>query len=238
MANFNRLITLNSVVGDVMGQLGLIPPITLVDSQDRTAIQMWALANQAGEKLLNEGTWQVLSKEMTIVTDGVTVAYPLPEDFDHFVQDAAWNRTTRLPAVGSLTEGEWQQLKARNLGGTTFAMLFQVVNDTVEFYSVGTTPQTIVLPYMGRGWARSAQGALKDKLDANDDVILYDPSLFKAALKFEFMVAKGFDAQAAFQAYTRCLQAAQAKEAPARTLTLTTRGYPFLSEVNLPHFGV
>ena len=238
MSNFNRLITLNSVVGDVMGQLGLVPPLTVVDSQDRTAIQMWALANQAGEKLLNEGTWQMLTKEMTIVTDGVTVSYPLPEDFDNFAQDASWNRTTRLPALGGLTEVEWQQLKARNLGGTTFAMLYQVVNDTVEFYDVGTTVQTIVLPYMGRGWARSAQNDLKDRLTANDDVILYDPSLFKAALKFEFMVAKGFDAQAAFQAYRSCLAAAQAKQAPARTLTLSRNDYPYISEVNLPYFGV
>jgi hypothetical protein len=237
MANFNRLITLNTAVTDVMGSMGLAVPTDVTASQDKTVIQMRYLANKVGLELINENDWQILNKDMTITTDGVTLTYDLPTDWDHFFQDAAWNQTNRLPAIGSLTNQEWAQIKARNLGGTTFACLYIVQNDQLTFYSVGTTPQTIVLPYISRGWVKDAQGVYKDNLSANDDVILFDPTLFKAALKLAWQIDKGFDSSAAKLAYDAALSAAQGKEVPARTLTLSTPSYPYLSINNLPITG-
>lgn len=237
MATFNRLITLNTAVSELMGSMGLLAPADVTASTDKTVIQMRYLANKVGEELLNENSWQVLDKDWTITTDGVTLTYDLPADWDHFYQDASWNQTTRMPTVGSLTNQEWAQLKARNLGGTTFAMLYIIQNDQLTFYSVGDTPQTIVLPYVSRGWVRSALGVLKDNLAANDDVILYDPALFKAALKRAWQMDKGFDSTAAQLAYKDALNAAISKELPARTLTLATPQYPYISINNLPITG-
>ena len=237
MATFNRLITFNTAVSDVMGSLGLVPPSDVVASQDKTAIQLRYLANRVGPELINENPWQVLDKEFTIVTDGVTVTYDLPVDFDHFYQDAAWNRTNRMPAVGSLTTQEWAQITARNLGGTTFAWLYIIMNDQITFFDVGTTPQTIVLPYVSRGWVRTAADVLTDQLTANDDTILFDPTLFKAALKLAWQIEKGFDSSAAQIAYNKALSAATGKELPARTLSLSTVQYPYISANNLPFTG-
>jgi len=237
VADFNRLITLSTAVSEVMGSMGLLPPIDTTASLDKTVIQMRYLANKVGLELMNENSWQVLNKNFTIVTDGVTKTYDLPVDFDHFFQDAAWNQTNRLPAIGSLTNQEWAQITARNLGGTTFAYLYIVQNDQLTFFSVGTEPQTLVLPYISRGWVRSAAGTLKDNLSVNDDVILYDPALFKAALKRAWLMDKGFDSTAANIAYKDALDAATGKEAPSRTLTLRAMQYPYLSVVNLPFTG-
>jgi hypothetical protein len=237
VATFNRLITFNTAVSDVMGSLGLVPPSDVVTSQDKTAIQMRYLANKVGLELINENSWQVLDKDWTIVTDGVTLTYDLPVDFDHFHQDAAWNRTNRMPAVGSLTNQEWAQITARNLGGTTFAWLYIINNDQLTFFNVGTTPQTIVLPYVSRGWVRTAAGVLTDQLVNSNDVILFDPTLFKAALKLAWQIDKGFDSSAAQKAYDKALSAATGKEVPARTLSLSVEQYPYISANNLPFTG-
>jgi hypothetical protein len=237
MANFNRLITLNTAVSDVMGELGLLAPQDVTASTDKNVIQMRFLANRVGLQLINEASWQILDKDWTITTDGVTLDYPLPEDFDHFYQDASWNTTNRLPAIGSLTAQEWAQIQARNLGGTTFACLYIIRNDVLTFFSVGDTPQTIVLPYVSRGWVRAATGALKDNLDANDDAILFDPTVFRAGLKLAWQMEKGFDSTAAKLAYDAALSAATGKEAPARTLSLGSPSYPFISGLNLPVTG-
>lgn len=237
MATFNRLITLNTAVTELMGSMGLPIPTDVTSSVDKTVIQMRYLVNRVGEELMNENEWQILDKEMVIVTDGVTLTYPLPDDFGRFYDDAAWNQTTRLPALGALTQQEWAQIKARNLGGTTFAMLYTIQNDTLTFYSVGTTPQTLVFPYVSRGWVRSAAGVLQDRALLNDDVILYDPTLFKAVLKRAWLMDKGFDSTAADLAYRTALAAAIGKEAPARTLSLRTTGYPYLSIDNAPITG-
>lgn len=238
MANFNRLITLNTAVTEVMGSMGLTVPTDVTASLDKTVIQMRYLCNKVGLELINENSWQVLDRDWTITTDGVTLTYDLPEDFDHFYQDAAWNQTNRLPAIGSLTNQEWAQITARNLGGTTFACLYIINNDKLTFFSVGTTPQTIVLPYVSRAWVRTADGTTyKDNLSANDDVILFDPALFKAALKLAWQIDKGFDSSAAKLAYDSALSAATGKELPSRTLTLGNPSYPFISGLNLPVTG-
>jgi hypothetical protein len=236
VADFSRNITGQKAVTDVIKVLGLTPPTSIADSTDRTAQQMWTLATEVGQQLLDEDDWQVLSKEFVITTVAGVTVYDLPADFNTFFNDASWNRTQRLPVLGSLSQGEWQMLKARNLGGTTFAMMYIITDNTVSFYSVGDGGQTVVIPYRSRAWVLSGDGATpRDNLIYNDDVILYDPQLFKSALKLSWEVAKKFDTTASVLEYNRVLAAAKAKDSPARTLSLARRaGYPYLGYINIP----
>lgn len=233
--SFARYQTLATLVSSTLASLGLAAPTTIVGSSDRTAEQMVSLANDLGQFLLNEGDWQMLDEDLTITTVIGDATYPLPADFNGFVQDAQWNRTTRLPAIGSLTEQEWQMLKARQLAGTTFTMLFRVVDDEVEFYDTPSTVQTIVLPYKSRGWVRSAANVRKDSATANDDVILYDPLMFRLGLRLFWMESKQFDTTTAKAAFKSALDAAKSKDKPARTLTLNSNAsYPYLGVINIP----
>jgi hypothetical protein len=236
VANFSRNITGQEAVSTVMATLGLAVPGVIAGSTDRTAQQMWALATEVGQQLLDEDDWQILSKEFTINTVAGVVDYPLPDDFNTFFNDASWNRTQRLPVLGSLSQGEWQMLKARNLGGTTFAMMYIITDNTVKFYSVGDGGQTVVIPYRSRAWAVSNDRLTpRDSLQFNDDFVLYDPQLFKAGLKVAWMTTKGFNTEAATSEYNRILAAAKAKDSPARTLSLARRaGYPYLGYINIP----
>ena len=154
--------------------------------------------------------------------------------------DTIVSRTSKLPAIGSLTQPEWQEIKARSLGGTTIALLYQVSTEKVVFYSVPSVTNTLVFPYNSRGWARAVNGTTyRDNLQANDDVILYDPQLFKVALKRAWFQAKRFDMAAVNIEYKRALDNAKAKDTVARTLTLdrggTQRG--LLGGLNIPETG-
>jgi hypothetical protein len=220
MANFSRRITGKTAVSDVLTIIGLPVPATIAGSQDKTVKQLWQLATEVGQQLMDEYDWETLHAEMQITTVPGTTVYPLPDDFDGFVDDASWNRTQRLPAIGSLTEVEWQTLKARNLGGTTFAMMYIVANGAVEFYDVGSTPQLVALPYRSRGWVRAVNGDYRDALQADDDVIMYDPQLFKVMLKLAWQTAKGFDVTGTTAEFLRVLSNAKDKDAPSRTLSL------------------
>ena len=234
---FNRRVTGGQAVRDVMQSIGLTAPPTIYDSNDKTAKQMWRLATEIGQQLIDQYDWQALGKEFTITTDGVTLDYDLPVDFNNFISDSEWNRTTRLPMIGSLQQFEWQMLQARSLGGTTVALMYIIDDEQVRFYSVGTTAQTLVLPYSSRGWVVEADGVTKrDNLHADDDVILYDPQMFKAALKVAWFSSRGFDTSAVTAEYNRCYQAAVAKDAPGRSLTLNRNGINsnLLGVLNIP----
>lgn len=236
MSNFARRITGFTAVTDVLRILGLPVPTTAAGSTDKTVLQMWQLASEVGQQLLDEHDWQILHADMTITTIPGQTIYPLPEDFAGFGDDTSWNRTNRLPAIGSLTEVEWAMLKARNLGGTTFAMMYIISNDVVEFYDVGSTPQVVVLPYASRGWVLAADNTTRrDTLQQDDDHILFDPQLFKVALKLAWQTAKGFDVSGTAAEMQRVLSNAKDKDAPARTLSLKKGANGvLLNQINIP----
>lgn len=238
MADFTRRITGSAAVSSVMRSIGLTPPPLIAGSTDETAAQMWELATDVGQQLCDTYDWQWLLREHTITTVPGQELYPLPEAFNGYFEDSQWNQTSRLPVIGALTEPEWQMLKARNLAGTTFTLMFRIIADEVEFYEVTNTPQVIVLPYRSRGWVESVTGTPKDNLSENDDVVMLDPQLFKAALKLAWYSAKGFDTADASAVAQRCLSAAKAKDSPSRTLSLgTPGGMPYLGYLNIPDGG-
>lgn len=235
---FSRRITAGQAVQNVMTALGLEVPENVFESQDTNAIQLRFLLTRAGQKLIPENNWEFLQREQTINTVVDQRLYALPEDLDSYVQDAQWNRTTRLPAIGSLTEQEWQMLMARQLAGTTFTMLFRIRDDFIELYNTPSTVQTIVFPYIGRGWVRREDDSLSDYAQEDSDLILYDRQLAEAALRLEFDIEKKFDTSSSTQAYNAALSNAKKKDKPGRTLTLDqTAAFPYLGVINMPDTG-
>lgn len=224
-----------------MTGMAMTVPTTISGSTTKMAKQFWQLATDVGQQLaMGDYKWQELTGEMTITTVIGTAEYDLPTDFDGFVSDSSWNRTTRLPVIGSLQEFEWQMLKARLLTGTAFTALFRVTGDQVVFYNTPTAIETIVLPYTSRGWVQDAAlGTFKDNLEVDADIVRYDPQLFKSALKLAWYEAKQFDTTKVEREYSRARAAAMANDAPGRTLSIG-RGsdYPYLGILNLPDTGL
>jgi hypothetical protein len=238
MADFSRRITGAAAVTSVMKSLGLTPPPSVVGSADETANQMWELATDVGQQLCSVHDWQWLSRDHTITTSPGTTLYDLPEAFDGYIEDAQWNYTSRLPMLGALSTVEWQMVKARQLAGTTFALMFQVTNDKLELYESPSTAQTLVLPYRSRGWVVSATGTLKDNLSQNDDEVMFDPQLFKTALKLAWFSAKEFDTTKLEMAVARLISSAKSKDTPGRTLNIGCgSAYPYLGYLNIPDGG-
>lgn len=237
--SFARRITLLTAVADVMGELGLPVPGSVAANAERTVHQFFKLTKKVGQQLaMDDFKWQALSTEFTITTAVGTRNYALPADFDGFISDASWNRTTRLPVIGSLQEYEWQMLEARLLAGTTFTVLYMIDNDEVVFYNTPTAIETIVMPYTSRGWCENTAGDRQDELLADDDVILFDPQLFKAGLRLAWYEAKQFDTTKLEKEYKRVLAAAKANDVPGRTLSLAGRSeYPYLGSINVPDTG-
>lgn len=230
-----RLITGAAAVIEVLQGLGLLAPTSVAGSQDPTVKQMWQLASDSGQWLCSEHEWQVLNREHVISTSPGVSTYALPTDWNGYVTDAQWNRTSRLPALGSLSEQEWQMLKARNIAGSTFTLMFKISQDVVEFYSVPTTVQTIVLPYKSRGWVRKINNTRVDVLSADDDVVLFDSLLFKLKLKLAWLAEKKFDTTRAQIEFDDYLTTCKERDSPARTLSLGASGeYPYLGYVNIP----
>lgn len=236
-ASYTRTLTAQEAIESVMRSAGLAVPPSIVGSSDKTAVQMLELATDVGQTLMDEANWSFAVAEMTITTEIGTVLYALPDDFNGFVSDAAWNMTTQIPAVGSIPQNEWQELQARLTNGMTLTELFRVYRDQVELHTTPTAEQTIVLPYHSRAWITQADTTRADHIQADDDAILHDPQLFKTGLKLAWYVSKGFDTTRLQYSFMRRLSAAKAKDTPARTLSLAPSRSAYLGAANIPDTG-
>ena len=224
-----------------MKSMSMTVPTTLAGATDKRSIQFWQLATDVGQQLAADSyQWQFLNKEYTITTIPGTDTYPLPSDFNGFFADSSWNRTTRLPVIGSLEPFEWQMLKARLLAGTTFTALFRMQNDQLVFYANPTAVATIVLPYQSRGWVIDASSptTFKDNLEVDNDIVQYDPQLFMAALKLAWYEAKQFDTSKVQRQYDKIYAQVKSTDHVGRTLSLAKGSdYPYLGVINLPDTG-
>jgi hypothetical protein len=237
MADFNRRISGYDCVKRVLGGQGLPIPVSASGSQNALDRQIWALLTEVGQDLLEKHNWQGLNNTYTITTVPGQTTYPLPNDFQSFIDSTAWNNNARLPLIGPMSDQDWALLQARQLGGTTLRMQYIIQDDNVEFYAVPTEVQTITMPYISRGWVRDATNPLlyRDYVANDGDTIMYAPRLIIAALKRRFRIEKGFDATAADEEYRLALEAAKYNDSPKKDLSLNSRaGYPYLGYWNMP----
>lgn len=238
MSGYTRRITGAQAVINCLASLGINFAGVVSESADSNVVLMRFLATRAGQKLIEKHDWQFLGRDFTITTSPGVSTYAVPADFNKFKTDSSWNRTTRLPAIGSLLEPEWQMLKARLASGMTFTNLFRIADDMVEFYEAPDSAQTIVMPYVGRGWVLQADTNLSDNIELDSDIVLYDRQLFEAALRLEWDTEKKFDTTASTEVFRDLLAAAKAKDAPMRTLSLGQQpSHPYINSVNLPDSG-
>lgn len=240
----SKFPTALEVCTSVLGQFGLPIPAAIVGSVgDATATQLVYLLNYAGRKLVKPTAthrWSQLTKTWLLLTQEVTTLYDLPDDWDSFEDLTGWNFTSRLPMLGPATDPQWQCLKARNLGSSTISVIYRTRGRQLEIYNDFPSPQQLRIDYSSRSWVYEAGPQIyKESITADDDVLLFDRELLTAALRLEFLIAKGFDTTAAQADYNRLEEAAICTDAESPVLNVNVNDtYPLIStQFNVPDTG-
>ena len=233
----SRHITAKTIVTRVMNSIALTPPASIAGSTQSIPKQMFALLSEVGQELMADFDWQIKTKVQSIALQAPTLEYDVPSDLMNYIDGTGWNFTTRLPMIGPLNEQQWQEIQARQLGGTTFATMFQVVGDKISFYFAPDTLQDCKISYSSRGWVQDADDATvyKDMVEKDGDIVLYDPAMIVAALELAWKKKKGFPTVDEELRYRKLLNLAKYNDAPRNTLSTCGRqGYPYLGFVNIP----
>lgn len=201
---------------------------------------MWELLTEAGRMISADPfDWQMHQKEWLLTTTGAT-KYALPDDFEYFINSTGWNRTGRLPLIGPLANQEWQLLQARQLGGTTIRLQYQIVGDQLELYAAPSTAQQLAFSYHGRGWVRDATAptTFRDNVVNDGDTVLFPPTLMVAALKLKWREAKRFDTGTEQKDYDMALEYAKSNDTPSQDVYLGARpSFPYLGYMNMTDTG-
>ena len=243
-------MSLLTIIQDACGLLSLAKPLVVVTSTDLQVQLLYALAKEEGEELRKGGDtghdWQVLIEEQTFQTvAGPAQAGALPADFDHFIPDTFFNRTTTRQLIGPITVQEWQAIQAQ----PALSQVYLAFRERGGKFLVTPSPpagQVIAFEYLSKNWVQPAaptSGANAGVLpaptptwSADTDTALLNEHLIKLGVRWRFLKSKGLDYGEDFTTYQRQVEIAIARDGTARKLNLGGRRR-YGVRANLPEGG-
>jgi hypothetical protein len=239
-----RLYDANTIINRAAVECGLLKDPNPLDSQDESFIQLSELLNAAGQELVELNPWQALEQHFSVVTqDTDSGSYDLPDDFSYMIDQTGWERTNRLPMGGPLSSQEWAWVEGRNLIDSTMYASFQLRDNKFDLFPNNPVQGglDIHFEYISRDWVQPVGVTdRRDMVTAGTDVVLYEPILIIKFLRMKFLMAKGFDAQAAVTEFETIFEGRTGRDTGATILSASnSRGiFPYLSMYgNAPFTG-
>lgn len=226
-------MSLLSLIQSVSLRLALPKPSVVVGSADRQVMQLLDLANEEGDDLASRINWEALVEEKTFVTTATPAqASAVPADFDRFIPNSFFNRTTRRPMTGPITSRQWQWIQAQPVYSTVYLAFRE---RTGSFLIAPTPPagQTIAYEYVSKNWCQSNTNVGQSSWQADTDAGIVDEDLMKLGLRWRFLRAKGLDYSEEMTTYERQVEQAMARDGGSTALTLAPQPID-PNRVNLP----
>lgn len=208
-ANWTGFATVAALLNRVAVQCGLSTVADPYASSDPDFILMRDLLVSVGDDILQEHDWTHLVLTGTILTNGSTTSYVMPASYKRMVPRTAWNRSTRLPALGPLSRQQSAALQA-SIMTIVVDVVFQMQGGVMFFPVVPPNGATIAWDFESRYWIKSSGGTAPDRAEpaAADDLLLFDPELLLAGVRLRFLEIRGFDTTVAATRYAEQLEAA------------------------------
>src|SRR5262245_47870054 len=143
MASLQKLDTILYEVQQACIQMSLPAPVGVYDVTDENALLMGSVANLAGVMVDEALDWQHLRKTLTLVGDGVKVAFDLPADFSRFVDGTGWSIKQRRP-VTVLNAQQWAGYAAW-LSPVSLGPVCRIIADQLKFMTAPALDEVITL---------------------------------------------------------------------------------------------
>jgi hypothetical protein len=209
------------IIQTVCARVGVLQPNAVVTSQDSQIAQLLALSNQEGMALVKRHNWQVLQTEATFTTVGAQLQGTLSTiapGCKYIANDTIWDRTRRMPVIGSKSAQEWQEMLAMNL--TSPFPRYRVKGDSLFFYPIPAVGHTCSFEYVSKNWVSTNAGGTAYLWSSDLDTPLLDEDLIIAGIVWRWKAAKGLNYAEDFAVYERDLADAMARDSSAEVLNL------------------
>jgi hypothetical protein len=194
-------LTLLQIIQRSCRLLSIPVPTEVVASTDAQVQQLYALANEEGDELAGTYDWQIMRRQHLFDTVASAVqASAVPSDFDHFIANSFFNRTTMRNIYGPITPQEWQAIQAQPQLNRVFLAF---VERDGQFLVTPTPPagQEIAYEYITTDWAKSTLGVPQSQFEADTDETYLDSKLFPLGIRWRFLKSKGLEYAEDFKTY-------------------------------------
>ncbi len=203
-------------------------PSSVIGNTDQNVVQMFALLNREGKWFQRVHDWQLMRKEssfttlaalqqvadMTSYTDSASASVT---DWDRFVPDTMWNRSSVLP-VRPLTATRFQSDQANTTTSTFPRYLLR--GGALLFNAAPTAGQSVFFEYISKNWCKTSGGTGKAAFSLDTDLGILDVELLTQAVLWRFLKAKGLDYAEEFRRLELIYSALTGQEMPSPDLVV------------------
>ena len=231
-------MTMLSIIQRVTGLLSLPQPSTVIGNTDKQVIQLYNLLNEQGDDQASAAMWQAMTEEghfTTVAADIQPAA--IPADFNRFIPNSFFNRSTRREVTGPLTPREWQWIKAQPVY-TTVYLAFRERQGNFLMAPQPPAGQQIYYEYVSKNWALSATSTPQSSFQADTDTSYLDEGVMGLGLRWRYLKAKGLEYEEDKDTYEKQLEQVIARDGGSSRLLLAPGPIDW-DRVNLPdgNFG-
>lgn len=231
-------MTALSIVQTAAAWLALPVPQQVFGSTDPQTIQLASLLNEELTELRKWGDtqWRKLIREFNFTTVNADVQpNALPDDFDHFINQSIWDRTSSRPVIGPIDNQTYQAWKARPI---LTSIIFGFLLSGNDWLMAPNPPDgdQIFYNYISNlaVYASSDQSALPtlSSFTADAQTTFFDETMMSRGVRWRFLRAKGLPYEQEYSVWYELVQreASRNKGAPI----LNASG-PFWSDILGPY---
>ena len=185
---------------------------------------------------------QIVMSQVATGTDTQSVviaqtAYDLPADFETITNRTHWDKSKHWEMLGPEDAQQWQWLKSGYIS-TGPRIRWRILDNQFQIWPVMNTDEYLGWEYRSKGWARAADGTVKNSFTADSDTTVFDDRLMVLFTKMKYWGIKGFDTTVVSQDYQRVLSIAKANDKGAPNLSFAP--YPskvLIGYANIPDTG-
>ena len=190
----------------------------------------------------NNTTKEIIMSQMAS-GDGVQsvviaqTAYDLPADFEAITDRTHWDKSKHWEMLGPEDAQQWQWLKSGYIS-TGPRIRWRILDNQFQIWPVMNTQEYLGWEYRSKGWARGADGTVKNSFTADSDTTVFDDRIMVLFTKMKYWGIKGFDTTLLQQDYQRYLSVAKANDKGAPNLSFAP--YPskvLIGYANIPDTG-
>jgi hypothetical protein len=174
--------------------------MTTTDSQIR---QLRSLLEEVGKDLAKRGAWEGMTFEAThtslAAADQGAIVDIATNNFHYIKDETIWNRTTRLPIYGPMSEREWQARQALVQTGPRYR--YRIRGGKLLISPTPTAGDTYAFEYVTKNWVLAANGDGREYFLVDEDVTVMPSDLLLMGLRWRWKAEKGREYAEDFRLY-------------------------------------
>lgn len=213
-------------------RIGVPKPQSVINNNDPSVAALFEFANEEGRELAGRAEWENLTNEHSFTTVAASAqTNGLPADFDRFVENTMFNRTTQRRVIGPISSEQWQREKS-TVSPASIHNYFRVRGGNLLLTPDPAAGQTVFYEYVSKNWVTGG----KDAFDSDTDTPLLPEALLVLGVRWRFKKDKGLVYDQDYITYQQEVKKAISRNGGAPNLSL---GSPSISLglPNVPEIG-